>query len=352
MSKSLRIALGATLVVAAIVTVQMVALDTDASLFLSFGEESTNTLAYGEERLGEVYVKPNLGHDGRLFYIAAHDPFILDPDVYETLFERPVYRAQRVLLPVLAAPALAVGEWPLVWWMLSLNVLAVGAGTYVTARLAEELGLSAWFGLAFVANPGVFAEINAGGSGAIAWALAVAGILAYLRGRLGAAAAWLAAAALAREAMLLVALGLTVCYWLSRRRLAVQLLAAPVVAVAGWGVYVRLRLGEAIWASQSREFDWPFLGFVEAAGEWWDRADPARALVAIVYVALAVRFVMLARSTGSVMGWAAGGFVALIPFLSAVVWFDIWDISRALLPMVTGLILLVGEETLRPDSRS
>lgn len=352
MSPSLRIALGATLIVAAIVTVQMVALDTNASLFLSFGEDSTNTLTYGEERLGEVYVKPNLGHDGRLFYIAAHDPFILDADAYHDLFERPVYRAQRVLLPVLAAPALVFGEWPLVWWMLILNLLAVGGGTYATARLADELGLSPWFGVAFVANPGVFAEINAGGSGAIAWALAVAGILAYVRGRLGAAAAWLAAAALAREAMLLVALGLTVCYWLSRRRLAVQLLAAPIVSVAAWGIYVRLRLGEAIWASQSREFDWPFVGFIEAAGEWLDRADPARALVAVVYVVLAVRFVMLFRSTGSVIGWAAGGFVALIPFLSAVVWFDVWDISRALLPIVTGLILLFGESALRRGSRS
>ena len=111
MSSSLRIALSAMAAAGVIVAFQMVALGTDASLYLSFGEDSLDTLDYGEDRLGEVYVKPNLGHDGRLFFIAAHDPLILDADAYHELFERPVYRSQRVLLPVLAAPALLLGEW-------------------------------------------------------------------------------------------------------------------------------------------------------------------------------------------------------------------------------------------------
>ncbi|NNL97991.1 MAG: hypothetical protein HKO63_07285 [Acidimicrobiia bacterium] len=352
MSSSLRIALAALAAASVIVVAQMVALDTDASLYLSFGAESAETLAYGESRLGEVYVKPNLGHDGRLFYIAAHDPFILDPDSYQELFERPVYRSQRGLFPVIASPALLFGEWPLVWWMLVMNVLAIGAGTFVTARIAEHLGLSPWLGLAFAANPGIWAELSAGGSGALAWALASAAVLALLRGRLRWSIALLAAAALSREAMLLVAIGLAAGTWRTDRRRALWLAAVPIGAVVAWGIYVRIRLGEPLWTNESRELAAPFVGLVDAAREWIDRSDPMRAAVAGLYLVLGFRVFQLARSTRHLIGWAVIGFVLLIPFLSGVVWFDIWDISRALLPLVTALALLAGLEPARADSRS
>jgi len=342
MASSLRIALIAVAAAVVIVTIQMVSLDTDASLYLSFGEESEETLEYGEDRLGEVYVKPNLGHDGRLFFIAAHDPFLLEPDTYRELFERPVYRAQRGLFPVMAAPALAAGEWSLVWWMLVINLVAIGAGTWATARIAEHMGLTPWLGLAFAANPGVWAELNAGGSGAVAWALATGGILAFLESRLAWSAALLTLAALSREAMLLVAIGLTGHLWRQDRPAALRLMAAPALAVLAWGLYVRLRLGQDVWTTQSRELAAPFYGLVEAAGEWIDRSDPVRALVALLYLVLAVRVLVLARRTGNVIGWATAGFALLVPFLSAVVWFDIWDISRALLPLVTALVLLAA----------
>jgi len=349
MSGSLRIALVALFGAGVIVVGQMVALDTDASLYLSFGEESIETLEYGEARLGEVYVKPNLGHDGRLFYIAAHDPFLLDADQYHELLERPVYRAQRMLLPVVAAPALLLGEWPLVWWMLGINLIAIGAGTYVTAQIAEHLGLSPWLGLAFAANPGVWAELNAGGSGALAWALATAAILALLRDRLGWSVALLTAAALGREAMLLVAVGLAAYAWRSDRRRAVWLVAVPIGVAVAWGVYVRIRLGEPVWTTESRELAAPFVGLVDAAREWIDRSDPVRAAVAGLYIVVAVRVLYLARATRHLIGWAVAGFAFLVPFLSGVVWFDVWDISRALLPLVTGLVVLAGIESRSSD---
>lgn len=352
MSFSLRLALAAIAAASVIVVVQMVALDTDASLYLSFGEDSIDTLAYGEDRLGAVYVKPNLGHDGRLFYIAAHDPLILDPDGYRELFERPVYRSQRGLLPVIASPALLLGEWPLVWWMLVINLASIGAGTFVTARIAEHLSLSPWLGLAFVANPGVWAELNAGGSGALAWALASAAILALLKDRLRWSVILLAGAALGRETMLLVAIGLAAATWRTDRRRAAWLVTVPVCAVLAWGIYVRIRLGEPIWANESRELAAPFVGLVDAAREWIDRSDPLRAAVAALYLVLGVRVLQLARSTRHLIGWAVAGFALMIPFLAGVVWFDIWDISRALLPLVTGLALLAGLAPAKPDSRS
>jgi hypothetical protein len=123
--------------------------------------------------------------------------------------------------------------------------------------------------------------------------------------------------------------------------------------VAVWAIYVRLRLGVPLWTTESRELAAPFVGLIEAGREWIDLADPVRAAVAALYLVLGVRFLVLAQSTRSIIGWAAGGFAVLIPFLSAVVWFDIWDISRALLPLVTGLALLAGLENrpATPDTR-
>jgi hypothetical protein len=329
----------------------MLILDTDPSLYLSFGEESVNTLEYGRERLGDVYVKPNLGHDGRLFYIAAHDPFIGDPATYEELFERPIYRAQRMLLPVLAAPALAAGEWALVWWMLILNVIAIGGGTLLTARLAEELDLSAWFGLSFLFNPGVWAELNAGGSGAISWALAVGGLLLIVRGRHWPSVLLITLAALSREATLLIAVGAAVALWGRDRPRAVQLAAVPILVVSAWAVYVRVRLGEPVWASQSHAFDWPFIGLVEAAGEWIEIPDAVRALAGATYALILIRFAALARRVPHLLGWAVGGFVLMAPFLSSAVWFDVWDISRAILPVVTAFVILAGVEYQRTRGR-
>lgn len=347
---ALRLAVAATICTVAVVVVQMQALDTDASLYLSFGEESTETLEYGRGRLGDVYVKPNLGHDGRLFYIAAHDPFLSDRSLYDDLFERPVYRAQRVLFPVLIAPVLLIGEWAAVWWMLALNIGAIGIGTYLTARLAVSLGLSHWFGLGFVLNPGVWAELNAGGSGAIAWAFAVGALVAYRNEAFPAAAGLLTLAALGREAMVLVALGLAAATWRTDRRVATLLAAVPILAVGVWAIYVRIRLGEPLWASQSREFDLPFVGLFEAADEWLARSDTVRIAAGAAYAIILVRAAALIRRIPHPIGWAVAGFVAIAPFLSAAVWFDFWDISRAVLPVITGFVLLAGLDLQRAPS--
>ncbi len=324
-----------------IVVVQMVALDTNASLYLSVGEEAPVTREFIQDRLGDTYEKPDLGHDGRFFFVQAQDPFILDSGPYEEVIDRPLYRSQRVLYPLLAAPARLAGQWALVWWMLGINVLAIVAGTYFTARVAQRIGLSPWFGLAFTLNPGVWAEINAGSAGTLAWALAMGGILMYLEGRLPLAVAFLVGAVLAREAMLLVVAGLAYDAWRSRRHVPVAFVA-PLAAAIGWGIYVRIRMGADLWASESEEFGVPLAGFIGAAREWLDASDVVRAAAGIVFVIVLVRFVALARRVPHVLGWAVLGFAAMAPFLSRQVWFNVWDISRAVLPVVTVFVLLAG----------
>jgi hypothetical protein len=323
------------------IVVQMVALGTDASLYLSVGEDASVTRDFVQERLGETYEKPLLGHDGKFFFVQAQDPLILDPEPYREVLDRPVYRSQRVLYPLLAAPARVAGQWSLVWWMLGINVLSVVGGTYVTARVAERVGLSPWFGVAFTLNPGVWAEVNAGSAGALAWALAMAGILLYLEGRLAVTVALLGAAVLAREAMLLVVAGVAFHYWREHRRIPVALLA-PLGAAIGWGLYVRARLGADLWESESQEFGLPLAGLVGAAREWITDSDMVRLAAGAIFVIILVRFVALALRIPHVLGWSVLGFAAIAPFFSRQVWYNVWDISRAVLPVATVFVLLAG----------
>ncbi len=346
MSPAARITIGAAIGVVLIVAVQMLALDTNASLYLSIGEDSTANNTYVQGLLGETYVKPSLGHDGRFFFSQAQDPFITRPDTYREVIDRPLYRAQRILYPLLASPAQLIGQWVLVWWMLGINILAIAGGTYATARVAARLGLSPWFGLAFTLNPGVWAELNAGSAGALAWALAVAGLWMYLEGRLSWAVALLVGAVLAREAMLLVVAGVAYDSWRARRDIPV-VLVMPVVAAVSWGVYVRWRLGASVLASQSEEFGLPFAGLIGAAREWLNESQGAHLAVGLLFVVILVRFVAIVRRVPHVVGWSTLGFALLAPFLSRQVWFRFWDITRAMVPVVTAFALLAGLEILR-----
>ncbi|MDH3605939.1 MAG: hypothetical protein OER12_02975 [Acidimicrobiia bacterium] len=341
MSQAVKITILATVGVMLVIVLQMVALDTNASLYLSVGEEAPVNRAYIQDRLGETYEKPELGHDGRFFFVQAQDPFILDPDVYDEVIDRPLYRSQRLLYPLLASPARVVSQWTMVWWMLGINVIAMAAGTYFTARVAERMGLSAWLGLAFTLNPGVWAELNAGSAGTLAWALAVGGILMYLEGRLPLAVGLLVGAVLAREAMLLVVAGVALHSWRTHERIP-PALAAPVLTAIAWGLYVRVRMGADLWASESEEFGLPLAGFIGAVGDWLDDADAVRMLVGLVFVVLLFRFVALARRVPHVVGWAVLGFAAMAPFFSSQVWFNPYDISRAVLPVVTAFVLLAA----------
>lgn len=351
MSSAAKITIGATLAVLLIVATQMRALDTNASLYLSLGEDSVANREYAQDLLGDTYVKPALGHDGRFFFAQARDPFITEPETYELTLDRPVYRAQRVLYPLLASPAQMFGEWALVWWLLGLNVLAMAAGTYVTARLAERIGLSPWFGLAFALNPGVWAELNAGSAGALAWALALAGLWMYLEGRLAATVVLLVAAVLAREAMLVVVAGVAFHSWRTQRQAPVSLLT-PLAAVIAWGAFVRLRMGEALWASESEEFGLPLAGLIGAARDWFATADMAVIAAGFIYAVVLIRFVALARRVPHLLGWSTLGFAALAPFFTQQVWFGFWDISRAVLPVVTVFVLLAGLDIQRTRERA
>ena len=223
-------------------------------------------LAYGEELLGEIIVSPKGGHDGQFFFSQAMDPFYLEPDVHAIYLDRPVYRAQRMLYPLLAGLGGMAGAPATAWGLILVNVVALSVGSAITAMVALEMGLSAWFGLAFVFNPGLFIDLYIDGAGILAFAFLMAAILLVLKGRIGGSALALTFAALTRETMLIGALGIALYWYWSERRLRWVLLAPFSAALAWWG-YLHWRL-EISLGQDTQALGLPFQGFVDALQRW------------------------------------------------------------------------------------
>lgn len=314
--------------------------DWDATIFVAFGEEATPTREYAEERLGEIYLRPAQGHDGKFFYVQANDPLLLDPETNADVLDRPLYRSQRMLYPLLAGGGGLLGPEAIVWAMLIVNVLAMGAGSYAVARLAMEMGGSPWWGLAFALNLGFISELNIGGAGVVSAAAAFAAVFLLKRDSTGWAVAMLALAALAREAMLIAAAGSAFWLWRrSQRTHATLAITVPVAAVAAWALYLRARLGFEAGVSEVQEIGLPFVGFFQAFESWVE--DPVDLTVGIAMMVLFLLFTRRVLMSRALVGWAFVGFVALGVVFTEQVWHSYFDITRAVAPIITAFVLLV-----------
>jgi hypothetical protein len=194
--------------------------------------------------------------------------------------------------------------------------------------------------MSFVFNPGMLSELNVGGSGALAAALAMGAVALILRRRYGWGVALLALAALSREAMLIAAVGSA--WWLWRRtetRSAVLALALPVVAVLSWGVYLRARLGWQSGTGQIEEIGVPFVGFVRAFDEW--ATDPIGLAWGLVVMVLFVLYTRRTLRSGHLVGWAFLGFAVLGILFTRQVWIRYFDITRAVAPLITAYVLML-----------
>ena len=166
-----------------VVVVELPRFDWDPTAFTSFGEDATAISSYAQERLGDVWLRPELGHDGRFFFVQANDPWLRDPVDNAALLDRPAYRSQRMLYPVLASGMGVLGPESIVWGLLIVNLLAMGLGSWAVASIATTMGGSPWWGLAFVLNLGLVTEMNIDGAGVLAAATAFWAVAMMLRNR-------------------------------------------------------------------------------------------------------------------------------------------------------------------------
>lgn len=315
--------------------------DGDPTIFTSFGEDATAITAYAETELGrDVVTRPALGHDGRFFFVLANDPWLADSERQQSLLDRPTYRAQRMLYPMLAGGGGLLDAGVMVWSLLLVNLIAMGLGTWGVATLASDMSGSPWWGLAFVLNVGLISEMNIDAAGVLAAAAAFSALVFVRRGRVAPGVAMLAVSALSREAMLIVAAGCAWWLWRHRsRRGAVLALGLPAALAVLWGIYVRLRLGFGSDVAEVQEIGLPFVGLAQAFQAWL--ADPINLVAGVAILLLLVLFTRRVLLSRELVGWAFVGFVPVALLFTRQVWLSYYDITRAIAPALTAFVLLV-----------
>ena len=313
----------------------------DPTSLVRFGAGDVERRAYAEHWLGpDVWLAPDMGHDGKFFFIQAMDPFFAESDQHAVFLDRPTYRARRMLYPTLASLGGLLGPQAIVWNFVILNVLGMAAGTYFTSRVATELGRSAWLGLAFALNPGLIFELIVDGSGVLAGVFLMAAVFFVIRGGHWWGGMGLAAAALARETMILAAVGVGLFLVWKHRRLPPIALALPFLVLGGWTLYLSGRLSEGV-REDLVGFDLPFAGFAKAMGRWL--ANPAMTIdlaLGILLMTIVLLVLSLAFKAPSVLASSVVG-LALLPLVtSEYTWLSFFDSLRILAPVVTAFLVL------------
>lgn len=268
--------------------------------------------------------------DGQAYAALARDPTLARPLEFHTRAEA-AYRAQRPLLGWLGwllsfgRPGAVPGAFAV------LEVVGVGlAGAALAALLRHRSG-PAWAGVGVVILPGVFESLTWLGPEALGLGLAVAGLVALERrpARPYRAGALLTAAALARETLLVVPLGLV----LARGRAALRrpgIVMLPFGAVAAWWVVLRCRVGAWPTAARGGRLSLPFAGLVDAAGRW---AFPSGEWTYLLVAALLVVAVALARREDRPVAGVVVAAALLGVCMGPSVWGRWQDFTRPLLPL-------------------
>jgi hypothetical protein len=312
----------------------------DPTVMLAQGADASVQLDYAESRLGRsIVARPELGHDGKFFFIQANDPFLLDPENNAAFLDRPLYRSQRMLYPALASVFGLMPASAIVWGLIAVNVLAVVVGSAVTAELASVVGTNRLLGVSFLINPGVVAEVDIDGAGAIAFALGIAGLLCVVRKRFWAATALLSLAVLSRETMILMALGLLIGIWIYFRSWKAQILVVPALVAGLWRLLASSSLDAGGidriggYAAYGAALDLPLRGFVQAIPYWGGSPiDLVFTIALLVFVVLGFTRAVLSPS---LIGWSAIPFALLPIFISIHVWIEPFDIARTMIPIFT-----------------
>lgn len=313
----------------------------DPTVFLRLGDESPTQTSYARQLLGDATSRRDFAHDGRWYFAQANDPWYLETERHAAVLDRPIYRAQRMLFPMIAG---GFGLFPpgvVVWSMLATNLAALAIGGMLAAKLAASWGLSPWLGLWVPLNPGLLFELEIDGAGILAYICCLGAVYALVKGRTGLASLLFVAAALSREVMVLFAAGVFVPMWLDGRRAPWRILITPLVAVVLWYAYIRIRLTGVSGAGGGQEaFSAPFLGIARAFRIW--ALDPMHLVVNVAILLLVVAFVLVAIRSRSTLAWGALPFVFLATTLSVNVWRETHDFVRILSPVFTAIPFLVA----------
>jgi hypothetical protein len=183
------------------------------------------------------------GYDGQYYVTLATDPFFRQLDTAKAI-DAPAYRAERILIPLLAW-LLAAGNaggaiiaYQLLCWALGLGAV------YLAARLLVEEGRSPWLALLLVPTAGLVASMIRSTLDATAVFFILATLWAYVRRQDTLALALATCAVLTREMSYLVAVAVAFDQLRHRRFVrSAAFVAVPLAPYMLWQLYLRSVLG-------------------------------------------------------------------------------------------------------------
>ena len=230
------------------------------------------------------------------------------------------------------------------------NLLAMAAGSWGLGRVAAGMGISPWLGLAFALNPGLIFEMAIDGGALLGLALGVWALVAIQDRRWVIAAVLLTGAVLARETLILVALGAFAFVWWKEGRLRLPLVLAPGLAAVIWWLVVRKQLENLPSPTSTKTLDIPLRGLWEGLSNWVSTGGLNLAL-GILVLLCAVIIVASAVLRPSLLSWATVGFVPLLSILNPAITVGGLNITRAMAPVVSAaMVLVLGRRAFRERS--
>ncbi len=143
-----------------------------------------------------------MGYDGQFAWQIARDP----TGGWRHL-DKPAYRYQRILYPLVARVLSLGNEAALPWMLILLNWAALVWGTRATEELLQQYGVSRWYALAFGLNVGMLMAVRLDLTEPLAFALFQLGALYVAREQWARSAVFFGAAVLAKEVILVLAAG-------------------------------------------------------------------------------------------------------------------------------------------------
>jgi hypothetical protein len=274
-------------------------------------------------------------HDGPMFYAIARQPLHLD--LVAPSLDRPRYRSQRILFPLVAwlLHPTGVGDG-LLWTMFAVGAVGMFFGALGVAALSITLRGPPWVALIYPALTGSVLSLRLTEPDALALTLAIWAIVLSLRDHRVAAVLLATASILTKEPVFLVVVGFAL--W-RRDRQAVWLVAVPVLVAGLWWGYLHATLPAG--SGDVEELVWPLTGWRDAITFWSTYGEPLGMINAVAGVGLGVAG-LIRRRFSHPLSWAVALNLALMVFMSTSVIGPERNASRAMLPLeVLGLLMLL-----------
>lgn len=209
------------------------------------------------------------GYDGQFYYRLALDPLPDRQTGKGVTLDRPAYRNQRIVYPLLAG-ALALGQPGRVpWALLLVNLLGLAIIARTAVALGRRLTLPPWFAPALLAWPGFLVTLSHDTTEIVAAAFLLLAIEAMAARRQRRFVAFAALCLLTRETAALLLLGMAVGEaWQAPstgRLRRVGVILAPVALYALWraGLWLHWRAIAQTIVAQPADIGWPLGGYLQ-----------------------------------------------------------------------------------------